>query len=1589
MFNFSSCARLRGLSRVAMTFWAVSSLFGAASAQTAISLPDLNGDGVADYFMRLPVWSRDADVVGQFRVFSGSDNSLIRAFTSLQVDDGFAISTASPGDIDGDGVDDLIVGAPLAVANSLVSGKIYLISGASSTVLKIINTPPHSFGGITVAGLTDLDADGLRDAAFSVRIPTDAYEDTSYVIAYSFGADGSLLSLRGEFGDTGFGYSIACLGDTNNDGSEELAVASPVASSGDGTPGAIYVYELRDQAGVLRTSLDPSLARITIENTSLPTAVFGGAMYLGPDIDADGTPELVVGSTVSAEPAEIAVIQAYNLATGELVASLTIDSQKLKSDINGDLVVDNRDVAEALNRLNQAADPLDPKSGDINGDGIIDAGDVVSVIDNMDTAVVTPSTFSNGNDAEVTELVSSLIVSRPADNPCLGTRVGGGGSGAGGVTIPPDNIEGPTEGDPLPVAPPTPQEIACCLWKLETLNFPPGEGPDPPPGCVDDDDGGGSDPDSPPRPRPPGWSSPPGGSGDDPPECDGMTILGPTFVEKGGSVTFTVSGNPAGFLLWDVQPYPNPLILRPLTVPNRPYYSVEGYTVGAGRVIVRVYENGDPVCGESFPVEVVDCNEMEVEGPGSIVIGSQATYTISNVTQGITADWTLNGLIEVSRTPTSITVKGIESGSGYVRARAQYQGDDLPCVMQIDVDVQCGIQISQPPAQVSPGQEFMLSAGAPTGYSINWSFGGPVDVIDDSGMFVLVRATGCGVISVHIDVEANEGPDPDCSYDFSIISGFDEPPFVPEGPDVPVVLLSSETGVGVLALSVSGGTGEFEWSWEITPPDANVQAGASANGRNFGAIFHEPASITVRVDSGICDPQSYVWTFHATRGDLRADSNSDGSITQDDEISESQPPGFLVFVDTGEDNAEYIPVQLINDFPDGVIVPWSLEFSNNLDVFLEPDEFTQIESGAVLAIPVPDMVYVRGNARSFAAADTFIALRFGLNAPGGDSFLSDALVATVCELVVHDLRHWGPQAGAGQFQVALPNPDPYLTLDDSLRVGGAVTDGASLCIVRIEPRVDQEPIGALKFEIFEDYTNWPVQVPEDNAAVFGTLMPQAAQTIAGIPQVPFTDQEASFLPTSSVAPNGYAMYCPPEAYTTADYSTDTASLSPGESSRIYFVASIANTRLGRTPFTLRRPPIVLVHGLNGAAVNYWGNDVYGESAGSPVATRVYIANYESTNASGYAENIAVLPVVIRSALHDYRTANDGTGHHPSRGFGGIRYAATRVDVIGHSMGGQLARLYVSNLGDGSAVSSPRFRSTGVEASWAPIVIDRYRNGSDLRFLRSENFFAGDVRRLITIGSPFRGSPIADLVEPLMEPLVSPGAEQPSFINQNPPFHRAQAQIFLYRRFVQSSPSRWPWWARQYSSGDPLRSVREGSVNYSALTALNDLRTDSAAMDMLSDSAIYPSGRRKVPWYPLTGVTEGIDATNAGIMGLRQAWIGLSMSELLAVAAYRTPSMTNLTRENSDLVVDQWSQRNARTPFDSPNADFPKYRRHTHTVSAGLSLAGAKAEAYSDDMSMNGQAEPGLSPAPSVRDLLNGTRTQLRSGQTHLLHGHLH
>lgn len=120
---------------------------------------DVNQDGWPDVVVGAPRDDNNGDDSGMIRVFSGKDYSLIH-----QVDgplrSRFGWSVADIDDMDGDGVPDIIVGAPWEQNQS---GRIYAISGASGQVLSVIAGPSLSNFGFFVSSARDVNGDQAPD----------------------------------------------------------------------------------------------------------------------------------------------------------------------------------------------------------------------------------------------------------------------------------------------------------------------------------------------------------------------------------------------------------------------------------------------------------------------------------------------------------------------------------------------------------------------------------------------------------------------------------------------------------------------------------------------------------------------------------------------------------------------------------------------------------------------------------------------------------------------------------------------------------------------------------------------------------------------------------------------------------------------------------------------------------------------------------------------------------------------------------------------------------------------------------------------------------------------------------------------------------------------------------------------------------------------------------------------------------------------------------------------------------------------------------------------------------------------------------
>lgn len=204
--------------------------FGVAMA----GLGDIDGDGYDDYAVGASTESSGPFVdSGLIHVYSGAHGGELYRVPGPYGQGKYGEAIANVGDIDGDGIDDLLVGAP--DGGYLVSppgpGYADLRSGANGNYIRnhIGSAMKDRFGG-AVTGLGDVDNDGVPDYAIGARgYDPGLLQDAGAVFVYS-GATGNLLyQVNGTADFAHFGRSLAAVGDITGDGRSEWAAGAPEA----------------------------------------------------------------------------------------------------------------------------------------------------------------------------------------------------------------------------------------------------------------------------------------------------------------------------------------------------------------------------------------------------------------------------------------------------------------------------------------------------------------------------------------------------------------------------------------------------------------------------------------------------------------------------------------------------------------------------------------------------------------------------------------------------------------------------------------------------------------------------------------------------------------------------------------------------------------------------------------------------------------------------------------------------------------------------------------------------------------------------------------------------------------------------------------------------------------------------------------------------------------------------------------------------------------------------------------------------------------------------------------------------------------
>ncbi len=229
---YGSPTGLDTINYVTLTEPSNGSLFGAAVS----SATDLNGDHYADIVIGAPKYKVGNEVRGAAFVYYGAPTGLIttpKILPGKSINASMGAAVAGLGDTNGDGFDDLIVGAPTTNTPAVEAGAAWVYYGSANGVDNSTTFLKTDYGythfGASVAAAGDVNGDGFFDAV--VGIP-DWEISKSGAIAVYLGQPAGLQETYKQFhygslGDRGFGTSVSGAGDLNGDGYSDLIIGSP------------------------------------------------------------------------------------------------------------------------------------------------------------------------------------------------------------------------------------------------------------------------------------------------------------------------------------------------------------------------------------------------------------------------------------------------------------------------------------------------------------------------------------------------------------------------------------------------------------------------------------------------------------------------------------------------------------------------------------------------------------------------------------------------------------------------------------------------------------------------------------------------------------------------------------------------------------------------------------------------------------------------------------------------------------------------------------------------------------------------------------------------------------------------------------------------------------------------------------------------------------------------------------------------------------------------------------------------------------------------------------------------------------------
>lgn len=268
--------------------------------QSLASAGDVDGDGYSDIVIGAHLYDDTHNNEGAMMIWhggaSGPNTTTTTALNANQPESALGYSVSGAGDVDGDGYDDVIVGAPHYDNGQSDEGVAILFRGMPDGINQI---PAHLLEadqsdagfGTSVSAAGDINGDGFGDIIVGAMHYNGGQNEEGAAFVY-LGSPAGLHStpIQLESNKTGawFGCAVAHAGDLNDDGFSEIVIGAMNYSNGQSEEGALYLFPGSPNG--------PNPAGLRIIESDLEDARLGNAVSAAGDVNGDGHDDIVAGA---------------------------------------------------------------------------------------------------------------------------------------------------------------------------------------------------------------------------------------------------------------------------------------------------------------------------------------------------------------------------------------------------------------------------------------------------------------------------------------------------------------------------------------------------------------------------------------------------------------------------------------------------------------------------------------------------------------------------------------------------------------------------------------------------------------------------------------------------------------------------------------------------------------------------------------------------------------------------------------------------------------------------------------------------------------------------------------------------------------------------------------------------------------------------------------------------------------------------------------------------------------------------------------------------------------------------------------------